>query len=247
MMAKAAADLEAVGYDIIDLNFACPAPKVLRRKRGGSLLDEPDRVIEIYRRVRDAVKCPLTVKLRIGINNSEKSKDDFWRIIELFSKENIDMVTIHGRTVTKLYRGTADRKMLGEVKKKYPDMKIAGSGDVFSGEDARDLIGNYGLNAVAVARGAIGNPWIFKEIQAYFDGGDKPAKPDIAEVGRVMLRQFELVCTLFDKKRSVPYFRKFLAGFCKYHRQRKKVLLELMAIRDIDKFKKSVNRLFIPV
>ncbi|MBN1796064.1 MAG: tRNA-dihydrouridine synthase [Sedimentisphaerales bacterium] len=244
VMAEAAKGLANVGFDIIDLNFACPAPKVLRRKRGGALLDEPQRIMEIYRQVRDAVSCPVTVKLRIGVKNLEKSKDDFWKLIEAFNNEQVDMLTIHGRTVDKKFSGDVDREILGQVKKQFPNMVIAGSGDIYSSEDVADLLKDKGLDAVAVARGAIGNPWLFAEIKAYFDSNQAPSKPSLNEVKDVMLRHFGMVCSLYPSVKAVRYFRKFLTGYCKYHPERKKVIVTLMAVKKPQQLRESIDILF---
>jgi len=244
VMAKAGIGLEGAGFDLIELNFACPAPKVLRRKRGGALLDEPGRVIEIYRKVRDAVKCPVTVKLRTGTNKSQESKENFRQIVEAFNSERVDMLTIHGRTVDEKYRSKADRDILSDVKKRYPNLTIAGSGDVYSKDDAIELLDEKGLDAVAVSRGAIGNPWLFGKLKAHFDGERQPCEPTMAEVKEVMLRHFDMVCDLYPSTKAVRYFRKFLAGYCKFHRQRKKVMAALMAVKDKKQLLNEITRLY---
>ena len=99
-MAKAARDLVAVGYDLIDLNFACPAPKVLRRGRGGALLDDPDAIIDNLKAVQDAVACPILMKLRIGVDHTTRSLDNFWEIVTRAIEQGVDALIIHGRTVS---------------------------------------------------------------------------------------------------------------------------------------------------
>ena len=119
-MAKAAKGLVAAGYDAIDLNFACPAPKVLRRGRGGAMLNEPDIVIDCLKAVRDAVACPVLMKLRIGVDHKPKSLQNFWDIVTRSIENGVDALIIHGRTVAERFRGKADWDFLASVKKTLP-------------------------------------------------------------------------------------------------------------------------------
>jgi nifR3 family TIM-barrel protein len=231
-MAKSAAAFEGIGYDLIDLNFACPAPKVLRRERGGYLLQKPNTALEIYRRVRGAVKCPVIMKLRAGFDSSQAAKEDFWKICEQAVAENIDALVVHARTVVQRYRGKADWQIIKQLKQKFPKTIIIGSGDILLAEAAVERLKESEIDGVLVARGAIGNPWIFKEIRALWEGKSKPAEPSIGEQGTIMLRHFEMICEGRSMRKAIPYFRKFLVGYCKRHPQRKKAQMELMAARN---------------
>ncbi|AQT69709.1 putative tRNA-dihydrouridine synthase [Anaerohalosphaera lusitana] len=233
-MAKAAAVFERLGYDMIDLNIACPAPKVLRRGRGGALLGEPERVIEIWRRVREAVSFPVTMKLRIGVGSDDGTEDNFWRICETVCDEGIDAVMVHGRTVKKKYKGKADWDIISEVKRRFPETNVIGSGDIFTAEDAVERLRTENVDGVLVARGAIGNPWIFDEIRALLAGEEKPGNPVLKEQGRVILRHFGMVSSLREKLKGVRYFRKFAAGYCKRHPERKKAMLGIMGAKSRD-------------
>ncbi len=241
-MAKAAKALEASGYDIIDLNFACPAPKVLRRGRGGALLGEPDTAIEIIKTVRDIITCPMMVKLRIGRDKSEQSQEKFWQIVEAAVNEGVDAITVHGRTVINSYHGKADWEIVSEVKRRFPLLTVIGSGDLLSAQMALGALNDNGIDGVAIARGAIGNPWIFSELKAHFDGNGKQGAAAIKEQREVILHHFELVCELYPDKKAVRYFRKFLSGYCKFYPQRKAVLVSLMDARKREEFVQRVER-----
>ncbi len=232
MMAKAAKALEQAGYDLIDLNFACPAPKVLRRRRGGFLLNEPETVMEIYRRVRDAVSCPVLMKLRIGFNNSTESRDNFWKIVSDASSDRIDAIAIHGRTVIKKFRDESNWKILAEVKQRFPQTTIIGSGDLFDAQTTADLLKTSCIDGVVIARGAIGNPWIFNELRAILNGQTLPASPSLEDQGRAILKHFELASELYGKNKAVRFLRKFLVGYCKLHSNRKMVQQALLAAND---------------
>ena len=231
-MAQAAKALEGVGYDLIDLNFACPAGKVLRRRRGGYLLKEPAVVLEIYQRVRDAVGCPVLVKLRAGFDQSRQMQDNFWQIVTELAVQGADGVIIHPRTVIQRFKGSADWDILAKVKCRFDRMTIIGSGDLFDVDAVRLLMTGSGVDGVAIARGAIGNPWIFAQLRAFFDGKACPAVPDVCRQHGVILGHFKHVTELYGQVRAVGHFRKFIVGYCRLHPQRKKAQRDLLAAAD---------------
>jgi tRNA-dihydrouridine synthase B len=241
-MAKAAKALAETGYDLIDINLACPAPKVLRRGRGGSLINEPDLAIEIYRRVREAVTCPVTVKIRTGFDDSQQSKDNFQKITSTLSEDGIDAIVIHGRNVLQKFTGTSDWKIPAELKKRFPRTTIFGSGDLLDAQKAAKMLKDSGVDGVAIARGAVGNPWIFRELRAILEGRQPSAPPDMKEQGQVVLEHFELVSQLYGEKKSVRYMRKFLARYCKLHPQRRKAQQSLLAANDREELLSAIKQ-----
>jgi nifR3 family TIM-barrel protein len=231
IMAQAAKKFIEVGYDLIDLNFACPAPKVLRRKRGGYLMQKPQVIRETFLRTRELVKTPVFMKIRIGYDKSPAAQEDFWTICENAAADGVDMLAIHGRTVSQKYRGKADWTRIIEAKKRFPNLTIFGSGDILTPETAVTRLKETGIDGIIVARGAIGNPWIFQEIRALWNGNEKPPTPTLTEQGQIMLEHFEMIGSTRLERKAVPYFRKFMAGYCKRHPERKKTLLALMACK----------------
>jgi len=229
VMADAARNIMERGYDVLDLNFACPAPKVLRRERGGHLEKDPELVLEIFRRVRDAVKCPLLVKLRIGYDESAESREKFWQICEGVCRDGIDALIVHGRTVVQKYRDKADWQTVAEVKRRYPHKIVIGSGDLFAAETVVERLKETGVDGVTIARGAVGNPWIFSELRALLSGHAKPAAPTLKEQGEMVKRHFLMVLEHHRRRRGLAYFRKFSANYCRRHPQRKKAQMALMA------------------
>ncbi len=230
-MATAAAAFEQLGYAFIDLNFACPAPKVLRRGRGGALLQKPETAIEIYRQVRDKVSCPVTMKLRTGFDSSDASREDFWRLCTLAAEEGVDALFVHGRTVKQKYRGKANWQTVAEVKRRFPNTTVIGSGDLLDAQTAADQITSAAIDGVIIARGAIGNPWIFSELKALLTGEPKPPPPSITEQGQVMLEHFEMIAQTREMIKAVRYFRKFAVNYCRRHPRRKKAQAALMKAR----------------
>ncbi len=230
-MAAAAKKFIEIGYDLIDLNFACPAPKVLRRARGGHLMQQPEVIRETFLRTREKVNCPIFMKIRSGYDRSEAAAEDFWTICENAANDGVGMLAIHGRTVCQKYRGKANWSIIAEAKKRFPNLTIFGSGDIMMPEIAIERLNESGIDGILIARGTIGNPWIFRDIRALYNGDPKPEPPSLTEQGQVMLEHFEMVSETRSIVKGVPYFRKFMAGYCKRHPERKKTLLALMACK----------------
>ncbi len=242
VMAKAAKALVEVGYDLIDLNFACPALKVLRRKRGGHLLKEPQRVIEIFKAVRDAVQCPVLMKLRLGFDNTPKSRDNLWQIVSAVSDQGIDALVVHGRNVKQYYRGSADWQALAQLKRHFPQTTMIGSGDIFETGSAVKLLKDSGLDGLLIARGAIGNPWLFRHLRAVLEGETDSPLPDIAEQGRVILKHFKGISEIYPPKKAVGYFRKFAVNYCCLHPNRKKAQQSLLSAESPKKLFSAIKQ-----
>ena len=242
VMARAAKTLVDFGYDLIDLNFACPVPKVLRRGRGGELLKYPDTIADIYRRVRSAVTCPVIMKLRIGFDNSLVSQNNFWQICRQTAQDGIDALVIHGRTVMQRYRGKADWDLIYQVKREFPNLTVIGSGDLFTAEDVIQRLADYKVDGVAIARGGVGNPWIFRDARALIAGGEKPAPPSVVEQGQVFTRHLEMIIQFYDERKVVPYFRKFCVYYAKHHPQRKKVIMDLLKAQTIAELRQATDK-----
>ena len=234
IMAQAAKNLADIGYDILDINFACPAPKVLRRGRGGHLLNNPELVLEIYREVRQAVSCPLTVKIRIGYDESQQSEDNFWQICEGLVNEGIDGIVIHGRTTVQKYFGKSSWDRIRQAKLRFPNTTIVGSGDIFSPEDVVDRLRETNVDGVLIARGAVGNPWIFSDARALIEGTPIPERPNIEEVGRTMLTHFLRITDIYQIYKCVGYFRKFACKYGRLHPQRKKANYDICMAKNKD-------------
>jgi len=240
-MAKAAKALVDTGYDLIDLNFACPAPKVLRGGRGGHLMNEPKTAIEICRRVRESVDCPVIMKLRIGFDDTPASIDNFWQIASSAPDAGIDAIVVHGRYVLQKFTGSANWDIFPQLKSTIPKMTIIGSGDLFDAKTISERFANTGVDGIVIARGAVGNPWIFRDLAALFSGKPIPPPPTLEEVGMAILEHLELVCRLYDPNRAVRYLRKFIVGYCKHHPERKKALKAILAAKDKSQLEDAVK------
>ncbi len=239
IMEKAARTVHKAGFDLIDLNFACPAPKVIRRERGGFLLNTPDKAIEIYNAVRQAVDCPVTIKLRTSYDND--SYDNFWDISTKAVAGKVDALIVHPRSVCQRFTGSADWRFLSEVKKQFPRTTIIGSGDLFSAETIKNNIKNAGVDGAAIARGAIGNPWIFSQLCK----GSEFSAPTLEQQGRVISKHFKMVCNLYEQKKAITRFRKFAINYCKIHPQRRKAQKALVSAKTAEEFLAAVKQWYM--
>src|SRR5215204_872385 len=192
--APAALRLVESGFDVIDINFGCPVKKVLGRGRGGFHLSQPAVALEIVSRVRDAVPAaiPVTVKMRRGIDDSIESREKFFEIFQGAFELGVAAITVHGRTVTQRYNGPSRWEFLRELKEIAGDRVVLGSGDLFSAQASLDMIRYTGVDGVTVARGAIGNPWIFSQVRALAAGEPMPDPPKLHEQRDVICEHYRL-------------------------------------------------------
>jgi nifR3 family TIM-barrel protein len=169
-MVEAARMAEDAAPSFIDINFGCPVNKIANRGAGSGMMRYPEKMIDITRRVVEAVKLPVTVKTRLGWDEESKI---IVELAEQLQDTGIEALTIHGRTRSQLYRGEADWTLIGEIKKN-PRMKIPiiGNGDISTPEGAKKAFERYGVDGVMVGRATYGRPWIFKEIKHYLATGE---------------------------------------------------------------------------
>ncbi len=217
--AAAAARMAESGFDVVDINFGCPVRKVLGRCRGGYLLSDPPTAIEIIRRVRDAVPpgTPVTLKMRRGMDDSGASEQNFFRIFDAAFEAGLAAVTVHGRTVRQRYVGPSEWAFLKRVKQHAGTKPVLGSGDLFTAADVVRMLEQTGVDGVTVARGCIGNPWIFREVRALLAGRPLPAPPSVAEQGAVIRAHFELTAQAYGSHSAGKVMRKFGIKYSELH------------------------------
>jgi len=219
--------------------------KVLGRCRGGFHLSQPEVALEIVRRTRDAVpaEVPVTVKMRRGLDDSSDSRDNFFKIIEGAFDLGVAAVTVHGRTVVQRYVGNSRWDFLTEVKRHLgPTKTILGSGDLFSPQDCLDMIRRTGVDGVTVARGAIGNPWIFSQCRALAAGQPLPAPPSLFEQRDTMLEHFRLAEELYGADRAGVHMRKFGIKYAALHPQHLLVREAFAKVKNIDEWRSALHQ-----
>ncbi|MBN1590232.1 MAG: tRNA-dihydrouridine synthase [Pirellulales bacterium] len=222
---QAALKLVELGFDCIDVNFACPVRKVLGRRRGGYLLGRPDVALEIVDRLRVCLpaEIPLTVKMRRGLDESQESLDQFYSIFDGSFARGVAAVTVHGRTVEQRYQGNASWDFLRQVKQHAGNRTVLGSGDLFTAQASLDMMSATGVDGVAVARGAIGNPWIFEQARALFAGEPLPPPPSLHQQRDVIVEHYRMAEETYGVWRCGRIMRKFGIHYARLHPESEKV------------------------
>lgn len=205
-------------FQAIDVNLACPVKKIKSKARGGHWLREPDGAIAILKAVRDAVprEIACTVKLRRGSDDSAEAERNFYRIFDASYELGYAWATVHGRTVEQKYIGPSRWTFLRDLARAHPDRIIFGSGDVWTVNDIWRMLEYTGVHAAAVARGCIGNPWIFRQARQMMRG-EAPTQPTIAEQRAVLLEHFDLSVAVNGERLAGRLMRKFGIKFAQHH------------------------------
>lgn len=208
ILARAAAELESAGFEFIDLNFGCPAPKITGNGEGSALMREPELIGRIVSAVANATHLPVTAKIRAGWDETCVNAPEVARICE---SSGARAIAVHARTRMQQYSGCADWSIIERVKKSV-SVPVLGNGDVRSGADAVNMIAQTGCDGVIVGRAAQGNPWIFAEIRAFLNG-EAYTPPTPRERVDMALRHFDLETELHGAKKGLLEMRKHIAWY----------------------------------
>ncbi|MFA6358524.1 MAG: tRNA dihydrouridine synthase DusB [Candidatus Omnitrophota bacterium] len=192
-------------FDILDFNAACPAKKVVRRGEGSGLLQDLKKLKKILKLVVKNSWLPVSVKIRSGW---DKDSVNACEVALLAQDCGVNALVIHGRTRAQGYSGQVDYDIIRQVKKVLSIPLIA-SGDVFSGPLAKKMFNETGCDGLAVARGSLGNPWIFKEIEEYLKTGKLINRPEKEDIAKIMREHFNACVDFYGEKNGVVIFRKF--------------------------------------
>ncbi len=208
-MVEAAKIVEQARPDILDINFGCPVKKVAGKGAGAGMLRDIPMMLEITRRVVDAVDIPVTVKTRLGWDCENKIITDLGPRLQ---DCGIKALTVHGRTRSQMYTGQADWSLIGELKND-PRMEIPviGNGDITSPEGAAEAFDRFGVDGIMIGRGAIGAPWIFREVRQYLEKGKYEPLSDTAKFD-ILRRQIRESIDRIDEYRGILHIRRHLAA-----------------------------------
>ncbi len=248
VFAPAAFAMAQAGYDVIDINFGCPVRKVLGRCRGGFLLSQPDTALEIVRRVYDAVGAthPVTVKMRRGTDDSAEAERNFFEILDGALAIGIAAVTVHGRTVQQRYVGPSEWSFLEKVKRHVGDRVILGSGDLFTAEACVRMIRETGVDGVTIARGCIGNPWIFGECQALWHSEELPPPPSVAQQREAIAYHWSQAIVAYGVHMAGKIMRKFGIKYAEHHPLADRVREAFIKVKTPADFERAVEEWYDP-
>ena len=208
-MAQIAAQVEEGECDFIDINMGCPVPKIVNNGEGSALLKQPKLVEEILTKMVKAVNKPVTVKIRKGFENGTVYAVEIAKIAESCG---VSAIAVHGRTREQYYSGKADWDVIKDVKKAVK-IPVIGNGDIFSAEDAKAMKEYTGCDGLMVARGARGNPWIFREIKEYLENGNVIDKPTINDIREMIIRHAKMLVNYKGEYTGIREMRKHIAWY----------------------------------
>jgi nifR3 family TIM-barrel protein len=221
-------------FDIIDINFGCPSRKIMQQGSGGALLKRKNKIAEIVKKASDSIKKPLTVKIRKGFENNINATE----IAKICEKNGASAITIHARTVEQGYSGKADWDIIKKIKKELK-IPVIGNGDVWTGEDAKQILEQTNCDYIMVGRAAIGNPFIFKQINEYLKTGNQISqskKEKIKDYFEYIKLTKEYDC--FSLKDARWKAQEFTKGF----KGSNKLRMKLNSVKTWEEIQELINR-----
>ena len=238
IMAEAARRLESLPNAVLDINMGCPVPKVTKNGEGSALMSNPTLVYDIVKAVSGATEKPVTAKIRKGFTNDNPNAAEIAKAIE---EAGGSAVAVHGRTRPEYYSGKVDRNIIKRVKESV-SIPVIASGDVTDAASGMSMLDETGCDMVMIGRGALGNPWIFRELDAAYKGEELPPAPDSGERIDMMIRHLDMMANLKGDVTAVKEFRKFVAWYTKGIRGAAALRRAVNDITDIEILKDTLRR-----
>ena len=228
---EAARIADAQEPDLVDINFGCPVKKVVCKDGGAGILRNLDKMEAITAAVVEAATRPVTVKTRLGWNDESIQIEEVARMLEA---TGVAALAVHARTRAQMYRGEARWEWFPKIRAALRDIPFIGNGDATTPERARAMFDETGVDAVMIGRGAIGNPWIFRDARALIETGETPAPPSWDERVSVVAEHLTLKCAWLGERKGVLEMRRMYGGYFKGHRGASQLRTRLMEHHERD-------------
>lgn len=209
IMSEMAKRIEERNFDILDINMGCPVPKVTNNGEGSALMKNPKLVGEIVKAVSGAIQKPVTVKIRKGFGELDRNAVEIAKIIE---DNGGAAIAVHGRTREQYYHGSADWSIIRDVKEAV-SIPVIGNGDINTPQDAKRMLEETHCDGIMIARGAQGNPWIFRQVKEYLNHGTLLETPDMDEMVEMMLKHARLLISCKGEYIGIREMRKHVAWY----------------------------------
>ena len=239
LMAEVARSIEDQPFDILDINMGCPVPKVVNNGEGSALLKDPELIRKIVSAVSRAVKKPVTVKMRIGFEGADVDPVETAKIME---DAGAAAIAVHGRTRQQYYSGKADWDTIRKIKEAV-SVPVIGNGDVDSPKKAEAMLKETGCDGVMIGRAVRGNPWIFREMNYYFETGELLPRPSVEELKEMILRHARRQIEKKGEYTGIREMRKHVAWYTAGMRHSAGIRRESNLISGYEELKALLDRL----
>ena len=239
LMAEVARSIEEQPFDILDINMGCPVPKVVNNGEGSALLKDPALIGKIVREISHAIKKPVTAKIRIGFEGYDVDPVEIAKIIE---DAGGAAVAVHGRTRQQYYAGEANWEVIGRIKDAV-SIPVIGNGDVDSPLKAEKMMKDTSCDGIMIGRAVRGNPWIFRELNHYFETGELLEKPDPKEIREMILRHARWQIELKGEFTGIREMRKHVAWYTSGMRHSAGLRRESNTIENYESLERLLSKL----
>lgn len=225
--------------DHVDMNFGCPVPKVTRKGGGSAIPAKPQLLAKIVRAaVNNAGKIPITIKFRMGIDETLLTYEDAGRIAE---QEGCAAVALHARTAAQLYDGEAQWDAIAALKRHVQSIPVLGNGDIWEAHDALRMMRSTGCDGVVIGRGCLGRPWLFRDLADVFQGREPQNPPAFGEVAQIAIKHAELLSDWAGEAPAMRMFRRHSSWYTKGFRGSAKLRARLMRVTKLDELKEVLR------